>query len=108
MPRRRPAAAPAGSTGCGSAEPREPGARDRSMNVSRLMNISFTAARRLGVWTLVAIVVAGAVFMVVTLRSVVTEVHTTIDLQEVKERHFTQMATRFALLILPALICLQS
>jgi len=61
------------------------------------MNMSFSAARRLGIWTLVAIVIAGAIFAVTSLRRVVDEVHYTIDLQEVKERHFTQMATKFSM-----------
>jgi signal transduction histidine kinase/CheY-like chemotaxis protein/HPt (histidine-containing phosphotransfer) domain-containing protein len=61
------------------------------------MNISFSTARRLGIWTLLAIVVVGAFFAVTSLRRVVEQVHRKVDLQEVKERHFTQMALRFAM-----------
>ena len=61
------------------------------------MNISFSAARRLGIWTLLAIVIVGAVFAVTSLRRVVKEIHHKVELQEVKERQFTQMALRFAM-----------
>ena len=61
------------------------------------MNISFSTARRLGIWTLLAIVLVGAVFAVTSLRRVVNEIHYKVELAEVKERHFTQMALRFAM-----------
>ena len=61
------------------------------------MNISFSAARRLGIWTLLAIVIVGAVFAVTSLRRVVKEVHQKVERAEVKERQFTQMALRFAM-----------
>ena len=61
------------------------------------MNISFTTARRLGIWTLLAIVIVGAVFAVTTLRRVVKQIHHKVELAEVKERQFTQMALRFAM-----------
>jgi two-component system, sensor histidine kinase and response regulator len=61
------------------------------------VNISFSTARRLGIWTLLAIVIVGALFAVTSLRSVVKAVHLKVDLQEVKERQFTQMALRFAM-----------
>ena len=61
------------------------------------MNISFSTARRLGIWTLLAIVLVGAVFAVTSLRRVVNEIHYKVELAEVKERQFTQMALRFAM-----------
>ena len=63
----------------------------------RPMNISFSTARRLGMWTLLAIVLVGAVFAVTSLRRVVKEIHHKVELAEVKERQFTQMALRFAM-----------
>jgi len=61
------------------------------------MRISFSAARRLGIWTLLAIVLVGAGFTLWSLRRVITEIHQKVELQELKERHFTQMALRFAM-----------
>ena len=61
------------------------------------MNISFSTARRLGIWTLLAIVVGGAVFAVTSLRHVVREFHDKVQMQEQKERQFSQMALRFAM-----------
>ena len=61
------------------------------------MNISFSTARRLGIWTLLAIVIVGAIFAVTSLRRVVKEVHHKVERAEVKERQFTQMALRFAM-----------
>jgi two-component system sensor histidine kinase/response regulator len=61
------------------------------------MNISFSTARRLGIWTLLAIVLVGAVLAVTSLRRVVKEVHQKVEQAEVKERQFTQMALRFAM-----------
>jgi hypothetical protein len=61
------------------------------------VNISFSTARRLGIWTLLAIVIVGAVFAVMSLRRVVKGIHHKVELQEVKERQFTQMALRFAM-----------
>ncbi len=62
------------------------------------MNISFSTARRLGIWTLLAIVIVIAVLAVTSLRRVVEQVHHKVELAEAKERQFTQMALRFAML----------
>jgi signal transduction histidine kinase/CheY-like chemotaxis protein/HPt (histidine-containing phosphotransfer) domain-containing protein len=61
------------------------------------VNISFSTARRLGIWTLLAIVIGGAFFAVTSFRRVVKEIHLKVELQELKERQFTQMALRFAM-----------
>jgi signal transduction histidine kinase len=61
------------------------------------MNISFSTARRLGIWTLLAIVIVGAFFAVTSLRRVVRDVHHKVEQAEAKERQFTQMALRFAM-----------
>ena len=61
------------------------------------MIMSFSTARRLGIWSLLAIVIVGAVFAVTSLRRVVKEVHQKVERAEVKERQFTQMALRFAM-----------
>jgi signal transduction histidine kinase/DNA-binding response OmpR family regulator/HPt (histidine-containing phosphotransfer) domain-containing protein len=61
------------------------------------VNISFSTARRIGIWTLLAIVIVGAFFAVTSLRRVVSQVHQKVELAEVKERQFTQMALRFAM-----------
>jgi signal transduction histidine kinase/CheY-like chemotaxis protein/HPt (histidine-containing phosphotransfer) domain-containing protein len=60
--------------------------------------MSFSAVRRLGIWTLLAIVLVGAVFAVSSLRRVVREVTHKVEFQELKERQFTQMALRFAMI----------
>jgi signal transduction histidine kinase/CheY-like chemotaxis protein len=60
------------------------------------MNVSFSTARRLGFTVLVGISLLGALFAVVGMRRVVTDMRQKIELHEVKERHFTQMALRFS------------
>jgi signal transduction histidine kinase/CheY-like chemotaxis protein len=60
------------------------------------MNLSFSTARRLGFAVLVGISLLGAVVAVVSMRRVVTDMHQKIELHEAKERHFTQMALKFA------------
>ena len=60
------------------------------------MNISFSTARKLGFTVLVGISLLGAFFAVVSMRRVVSDMRHKIEMQEVKERHFTQMALRFA------------
>ena len=55
------------------------------------MNISFSTARRLGIWTLLAIVIVGAFFAVTSLRRVVKEINQKVEMAEVKERQFNQI-----------------
>jgi signal transduction histidine kinase/CheY-like chemotaxis protein/HPt (histidine-containing phosphotransfer) domain-containing protein len=61
------------------------------------VNISFSTARRLGIWSLLAIVVVGAFFAVTSIRSVVNQVNRKVELAEVKERQFNQIALRFSM-----------
>src|SRR3989442_341186 len=61
------------------------------------MNVSFGTAQKLGFGALVAIMLLGAVFTVVGIGRVTTTMQHKVDTQEVKERHFTQMALRFAM-----------
>ena len=61
------------------------------------MRVSFSTARRLGLGALVGITLVSAVLTVVSMRRVVTEMRHKVEQQELKERHFTQMALRFAL-----------
>src|SRR5436190_4401037 len=60
------------------------------------MKVSFSTARRLGFAVLVGISLLGAVFAVVSMRRVVTDMNQKVEMHEVKERHFTQMALKFA------------
>jgi signal transduction histidine kinase/DNA-binding response OmpR family regulator len=62
------------------------------------MSISFSTAGKLGIGVLLGIVLVGAALSVESLRHVAKELYRKIDVQEVKEREFTQMALRFALL----------
>jgi len=61
------------------------------------MNVSFSTAQKLGFGALVGIMLLGAVFTVVGIGRVTTTMQHKVDTQEVKERHFTQMALRFAI-----------
>lgn len=61
------------------------------------MNVSFGTAQKLGFGALVGIMLLGAVFTVVGIGRVTTTMQHKVDTQEVKERHFTQMALRFAM-----------
>jgi len=61
------------------------------------MNVSFSTAQKLGFGALVGIMLLGAVFTVVGIGRVTTTMQHKVDTQEVKERHFTQMALRFAM-----------
>src|SRR2546426_954146 len=61
------------------------------------VNVSFGTAQKLGFGALVAIMLLGAVFTVVGIGRVTTTMQHKVDTQEVKERHFTQMALRFAM-----------
>ena len=60
--------------------------------------MSFSATRRLGIGFLLLIALLGAVFTVVSLHRVVMEIQRKVEIQEQKERHFAQMALRFAML----------
>ena len=62
------------------------------------MKISFGTAQKLGFGSLVATMLLGAVFTVVSIGRVATEMRVKVQTQETKERHFTQMALRFAML----------
>ena len=62
------------------------------------MRISFSTSSKLGIGVLLGIVLLGAAASVQSLRHVAEELYRKIDVQEVKEREFTQMALRFAIL----------
>jgi signal transduction histidine kinase/DNA-binding response OmpR family regulator/HPt (histidine-containing phosphotransfer) domain-containing protein len=61
------------------------------------MRISFNAARQLGIGLLLGIVLLGAAFSVASLRRVTREMFHKVEQQELKERNFSQIALRFAL-----------
>ncbi len=61
------------------------------------MKVSFSTARKLGIGMLLGIVMLGTAFSVHSLRHVTKELYEKIELQKVKEIHFSRLALRFAM-----------